>query len=68
MNEELAKKMLNPYYLTDTKLKVGYKNTLDSHHINHANSNLTFTPNYPEIGIEVRYIYEILKELSVFYA
>ena len=68
LNEELAKKIPNPYYLTDRNLKVRFKNTLDSHHINHANSKLTITPNYPEFGIEVRYIYEILNELSVIHA
>ena len=41
---------------------------LNSHHINHANSKLTITPNYPEFGIEVRYINKIMKELSVIYA
>ena len=41
---------------------------LDSHHINHANSKLTITPKYPEFGIEVRYINEVIKEFSVIYA
>ena len=54
MNKELAKKMLNPYYFTDRNLRMGFKINLDSHHINHANSKLTITPNYPEFGIEVR--------------
>ena len=66
LNKELAKKMLNPYYLTDRNLRVGFKVNLDSHHINHANSKLTITSNYPEFGIEVRYINKIMKELSVF--
>ena len=60
--------MLNPYYFTDRNLKVGFKIDLDSHHINHANSKLTITLNYPEFGIEVRYINKIIKELSVIYA
>ena len=68
LNKELAKKMLNPYYFTDRALQVGFKINLDSHHINHANSKLTIIPNYPEFGIEVRYINEILKELAVIYA
>ena len=54
LNKELAKKMLNPYYFTDRNLKVGFKIDLDSHHINHTNSELTITPNYTEFGIEVR--------------
>ena len=57
--------MLNPYYFTDRNLKVGFKINLDNHHINHANSKLTLTPNYPEFGIEVRYINNIVNKLSV---
>ena len=68
LNKELAKKMINPYYFTDRNLNVGFKINLDSHHINHANSKLTITPNYPEFGIEVRYINKIMKELSIIYA
>ena len=68
LNKELAKKMINPYYFNDKNLRVGFKINLDSHHINHANSKITITPNYPEFGIEVRYINEIMKELSVIYA
>ena len=62
------KKMINPSYFTDRKLKVGFKHNLDTHHNNHANSELTITPNYPEFGIEIRYINKIIKELSVNYA
>ena len=68
LNKEIAKKMINPFYFTDRNLKVGFKINLDTHHINHANSKLTITPNYPEFGIEVRYINKIIKELSVIYA
>ena len=68
LNKELAKKMLNPYYLTDRNLKMGFKIDLDSHHTNHANSKLTITPDSPEFGIEVRYIIKIMKELSGIYA
>ena len=68
LNEELAKKMINPFYFTDTNLKVGFKITLGSHHFNHANSKLAITPNYIEFGIEVRHIDKIIKELSVIYA
>ena len=68
LNKELARKTINPYYFTDRNLRVGFRIILDSHHINHANSKLTIVPNYPEFGIEVRYINKIMKELSVFYA
>ena len=49
-------------------MKKGSETNLDTHHINHANSKLTIKPNYPEIGIEIRYINKIIKELSVVYA
>ena len=49
-------------------MKFGFKINLDSHHINHANSKLTITPNYPAFGIEVRYINKIMKKLAVIYA
>ena len=68
IHEELAKKMLNPYYFTDRYLKMGFKINLDSHQINYANSKSTITPNYAEFGIEVRYINKIMKEVSVIYA
>ena len=68
LNKELAKKMINPYYFIDENLKVGFKINLDSHNINHLNSKLTSTPNHPEFGIEVRYINQIMKELSIIYA
>ena len=61
-NKELAKKMINPYYFTDRALQVGFNLTLEIHHFDHANSELTMKPNYPEFGIEVRYINKILRE------
>ena len=68
LNKELANRMLNPYYFADNALQVGFNIKLDSHHINHANSKLTITPNHPEFGIEARYINKIMKELAVIYA
>ena len=68
LNKELARKMINPYYSIDRNLRVGFKTNLESHQINHANSKLTFTPNYPEFGIEVCYINKIIKELSIIFA
>ena len=60
--------MINPYYSTDRTLIMGLKNNLDSHHINHANSKLTITPNFPKFGIEFRYINNIMKKIPVMYA
>ena len=60
--------MINPYYFTDRNLKTGFKNNLDSHNINHANSLLTISPIYTDFGIESRYINKILKEMATIYA
>ena len=68
LNKELAKKMINPYYFTDRALQIGFKINLDSHNLHHANSKLTIIPNYPEFGIEFRYINKIMKKLAVIYA
>ena len=67
-DREFAKIIINPYYFIDRNLKNGFKNNLESHNISHANSILTITWKYPEIGIENRYIEKIIKELSVIYA
>ena len=66
--KELAKMMINPNYFIDENLKIGFKINLENHNFSHANSILTITPNFPEFGIEFRYINKIIKELSVFYA
>ena len=68
MNKDLAKNKIYLYFFTDRNLKVGFKINLDSYHINHATSNLTNIPNYPEFGIEVRYNKKIVRKLSVNYA
>ena len=68
LNKELAKKIINPYYFTNRALQVAFKINIDSHHINHANSKLTITPNFPEFGIELRYNNKIVKELAMIYA
>ena len=68
LNKELAKKMINPYYFTDSNLKIGFKTNLDSHHFSHANSKLTITTNFSEFSIQTRYFNEILTELSNIYA
>ena len=67
-DKELAKMMINPYYFIDENLNIGFKINLESHNINHANSILTITPNFPVFGIQFRYINKILQELSVIYA
>ena len=68
LDKELAKKMINPYYFTDESLKIGFKINLESHKINHANSILHNIPNFPDIGIEPRFINKILKEIATIHA
>ena len=67
-DKELAKIMINPYYFIDNDLKNGFNINLESHNISHANSILTITCKYSDIGIDFRYINKIVKELSVIYA
>ena len=68
LNKEVAANMINTFCFTDRVLKVVLKITMESHHNNHAFSKLFFKPNYPEFGIEVRYIVKIKKKLSVIHA
>ena len=60
--------MINPNYLIDENLKNGFKINLENRNIIHANSLLTITPNFPEFGIEFRFINKVVKELSIIYA
>ena len=60
--------MINLYFFIDENLKIGFKINLENHNINHANSILTITSTFPEVGIEFRYFKKIIKELSVIYA
>ena len=59
--------MPNLNYFTGRALRVGFIVNLDSHHINHARSNLTINQNYPEFVIETRYINKITKEMAIIY-
>ena len=49
-------------------MKIGLKINLESHNINHAISLLLIEPNFPDIGIETRYVIKILKEKATIYA
>ena len=68
LDKELAEKMNNPYFFNDKNFKIGFKINLESHNINHANSLLNIEPNFPDIGIETRYINKILKGMTTIYA
>ena len=60
--------MINPYYFIVETLRISFKIFLESHNINHANSLLKIEPNFPDIGIETRYVKKILKEMATIYA
>ena len=64
--KKIAKMMINPYFFVDENSKIGSKINLESHNFNHANSVLTITPNFPDFGIEVRYIKKSLKSYLLF--
>ena len=68
VNKELAKNKNNPCYFTDRALPVGFNISLDSYHINHSISELTNKPNFPEFGVELRYIDKLLKEMATIFA
>ena len=58
--------MINPYYFIDENSKIGFKIDLESHKSNHVSSILSISPNFPDIGIETRYIYKIIKKSVCF--
>ena len=60
--------MIIPDYFTDRVLQVGFSITLEKHHFSHANSKIFIKPNFHQLGIEIRNIKKIIKELYVFYA
>ena len=60
--------MINPYCFIDKNLKNGFKINLESHDIDHANSLLNVVPNFPDIGIETRYLIKILKQMATIHA
>ena len=60
--------MINRYYFNDENLKIGFKNNLESHNINPANSILSIIPIYPDFKIETSYINKFSKEMATFYA
>ena len=60
--------MHNPYYFTDRAIQTAFNLYLDSHDINQANSKICIKPNFPQLGIETRYLIKILKEMATFYA
>ena len=67
MNKQLAKKMINPYKITDKALQVGFNIHLNSHHIDHSNSKKSSKPNFPELGIESKCINKIIQKMAIIY-
>ena len=68
VDKELAKEMIDPYYFTNEKSKIGFEIILESHKVNHANSIISFTPKCRDFGIETFYINKILREMATNYA
>ena len=68
LDKDLAKKMINPYYFIDENLRIGFKINVESHNFNHANSLLNIEPDFPDIGVETRYINKIQKKMATIYA
>ena len=68
LDKEKAIKMIIPYFFIDENLRMGFEVNLENHNINHAISLLNIEPNFPDIGIETRYINMILKEMATVYA
>ena len=60
--------MINPHYFLDENLKNRFKINLESHNINHANSLIRVTSDFPEFRIETRYINKFLKNLATIHA
>ena len=60
--------MINSYYFIDRALPVVFNINLDRLNMSHANSIITNKPNFPEIGIETRYINKIFKKMATTYA
>ena len=65
-DRDLAKILIISYYFIDENLKIGFKIKLESHNISHAISILTIIPDFPEFGIEFRYIIKIIKNCLLF--
>ena len=54
--------------ITDRKLNVAYDVTLDNHHSKHANSRITSTSKFENIGIDINHIIKIMGEMANIYA
>ena len=67
LDKELAKKIINPSFFKNENLKTGFKISLDSLSINHANSILSIIPIYRAFGIETRHNIKTSKETATAY-
>ena len=47
LEKELSKKTINPYQFMDENLRIGFKNNLESHNLNHANFYSFMQISYP---------------------
>ena len=60
--------MISPYYFIHENLRFGFKIILESDKINHAKSLLNIIPNFPDIGIDIRFFNKILKGMATIHA
>ena len=58
----------NRYYFTDRILKDAYGINIDNHHNENANSTITITSKFNNIGIDINHIKKIMEEMSYVYA
>ena len=61
-------KFENQNYFTDRILKVAYNINIDNHHDKHANSQITITWKFNNIGIDISHNNKIMEEMSLVYA
>ena len=66
LENEIAKRMINPYYFS-RRFENQYKINLDSHNINHLNSKITITNKY-DLPIDMYDVDSILREMSIIYS
>ena len=60
--------MIDPFYLADRTIQVGFNITLAIHHNTLAKSIIVNKPYFPELGIDFRFFNRILKDMTCTYA
>ena len=60
--------MIIPLYFLERVLYVGFNITPESHHIIRTNFKIFIKQNYPDFGIEIRFVNKIKNNYKFFYA